>query len=193
MQICWSRSRWIDPIGAPVGPRDPRDPLSPVGHHSFPYDKFVQQAVCQLVQCQKDASGTPYLCLLRQMRFVSVQFLASCALGGFSEVICASSSLYFVSSTTQRNVMRLTHWRICEDSHRLLSFENLLNWWFPITSRFVWARNFVTRSVEEIEGIWRRSTGEDVLALLTYFSIEKIVVPCSYCTPFVPPNLLHTH
>jgi len=23
------------------------------------------------------------------------------------------------------------------------------------------------------------------------FSIEKIIVPCSYCVPFVPPNLLH--
>lgn len=45
---------------------------SPVGHHSLPYDKFVQQAVCQLIQCQKDASGTSYLILLRQMRFVSV-------------------------------------------------------------------------------------------------------------------------
>ena len=24
------------------------------------------------------------------------------------------------------------------------------------------------------------------------FSIEKIIVPCSYCAPSVPPNLLHT-
>ena len=24
-------------------------------------------------------------------------------------------------------------------------------------------------------------------------TIEKITVPCSYCAPFVPPNLLHTH
>jgi hypothetical protein len=23
------------------------------------------------------------------------------------------------------------------------------------------------------------------------FSIEKIIVPCPYCVPFVPPNLLH--
>ena len=25
------------------------------------------------------------------------------------------------------------------------------------------------------------------------FSIEKIIIPCSYCALFVPPNLLHTH
>ena len=23
------------------------------------------------------------------------------------------------------------------------------------------------------------------------FSIENVIVPCSYCAPFVPPNLLH--
>jgi len=25
------------------------------------------------------------------------------------------------------------------------------------------------------------------------FSIEKIIIPCSYRAPLVPPNLLHTH
>lgn len=57
--------------GASRSPKSSGSP-SPVGHHSFPYDRFVQQAVCQLIQCQKDAAGTSYLFLLRQMRFVSV-------------------------------------------------------------------------------------------------------------------------
>ena len=35
------------------------------------------------------------------------------------------------------------------------SKEPPFNWWLQITIRFVWVRNFV---------IWRRSTGEDVLA-----------------------------
>jgi len=26
-----------------------------------------------------------------------------------------------------------------------------------------------------------------------FCSIEKIIIPCSYPAPFVPPNLLHTH
>ena len=25
------------------------------------------------------------------------------------------------------------------------------------------------------------------------FSIEKIIIPCSYCVPFVPPNILHKY
>jgi hypothetical protein len=25
------------------------------------------------------------------------------------------------------------------------------------------------------------------------FSIEKSIIPCSYCASFVPPNLLYTH
>jgi hypothetical protein len=29
--------------------------------------------------------------------------------------------------------------------------------------------------------------------ILISFSIEKIVISCSYCALFVPPNLLHTH
>jgi len=25
------------------------------------------------------------------------------------------------------------------------------------------------------------------------FPVEKIIIPCSYFAPFVPPDLLHTH
>ena len=25
------------------------------------------------------------------------------------------------------------------------------------------------------------------------FSIKKVIIPCSYSAPFVPPNFLHTH
>ena len=25
------------------------------------------------------------------------------------------------------------------------------------------------------------------------FPVETIIIPCSYCAPFVPPDLLHTH
>ena len=25
------------------------------------------------------------------------------------------------------------------------------------------------------------------------FPVEEIIIPCSYCALFVPPNLLHTH
>ena len=29
--------------------------------------------------------------------------------------------------------------------------------------------------------------------ILVSFSIEKIIIQCSYSAPFVQPNLLHTH
>ena len=29
--------------------------------------------------------------------------------------------------------------------------------------------------------------------IFIFFSIENIMIPCSYCAPFVPPDLLHTH
>ena len=28
--------------------------------------------------------------------------------------------------------------------------------------------------------------------VLVSFSTEKIIIPCSYCAPFVPPNLKYT-
>ena len=29
--------------------------------------------------------------------------------------------------------------------------------------------------------------------ILISFPVEKIKILCSYCAPFVPPDLLHTH
>ena len=29
--------------------------------------------------------------------------------------------------------------------------------------------------------------------ILISFSVEEIIIPCSYCAPFVPPDPLHPH
>ena len=31
------------------------------------------------------------------------------------------------------------------------------------------------------------------LMIFISFPLEEIIIPCSYCAPFVPPDLLHTH
>ena len=31
------------------------------------------------------------------------------------------------------------------------------------------------------------------LLIIISFPVEKITIPFSYCSPFVPPDLLHTH
>jgi hypothetical protein len=118
------------------------------------------------VQYHKDASGTPDLFLLRQMRVVSMQRTA-----GVICTPCLMRKSYpsvhpHISSSAPLSGLS---WDVCTqrisgEFRRIMSLEEFWNWWLQIPLCFVWVWNFVTLSVEQIEGIWRRSTGEDVLA-----------------------------
>jgi len=39
--------------------------------------------------------------------------------------------------------------------------------------------------------VYKKSCSQ--LVIFISFSIEKIIVPCSYCAPSIQPNLLHAH